>query len=175
MLTLAPLAPKVRVVSVPSNHGELRAGHQMQAGTIDDDFGLEINRMLEEQFADRQQFEHVTFVRPEPLYATAVVETSGTTLAFHHGHHTKGGQANHSKWWADQDHGRMPGWDADILVTAHWHNFRIEQSGDQRWIISCSAGETSSDWYTNTAGESSTRGLTGFDVKDGQWLNVRIY
>lgn len=169
---VAPHAPEIVVVAVPSNHGEVRAAHHIRAGSIDDDFGLEINLILEEQFAD---WKHVQFVRPEPLYGTAVVEAAGTKLAFNHGHHTKGGQNNHDKWWAAQDHGRMPGWDADILVVAHYHNMRVEQSGDGRWIISCSAGETSSDWFTDSHGQQAKRGLTGFDVRDGEWFNLRIY
>lgn len=170
---LAPLAPRLTFLSVPSNHGAVRDGYQSQAGNSDADFGLDINYQLEDVFAEHAYLHNVEFVRPEPMYSTAVIETSGTKLAYNHGHLSKG-QNGHHNWWAAQDHGRMPGWDADILVTAHYHNLKVEQSGDERWIIGTSSSEPSSDWFTDASGQAATRGMTMFDVKDGKWGNLQI-
>lgn len=170
---LAPLSPKLTYVSVPSNHGAVRSGYKTQAGTTDADFGLEISYQLQDVCAENSALADVQFVRPRELYETAELTAGGTKLAFHHGHQTAG-QNGHDKWWSGQDHGRMPGWDADILVVAHYHNLRVEQSGDGRWIIGVSSGEPSSDWYTNRTGQSSLRGMTTFDVQDGQWSNLAI-
>lgn len=170
---LAPLAPRLTYLSVPSNHGAVRDGYQSQAGNSDADFGLDINYQIEDVFAEHAYLHNVEFARPEPMYSTAVIETSGTKLAYTHGHLSKG-QNGHHAWWAGQDHGRMPGWDADILVTAHYHNLKVEQSGDERWIIGVSSSEPSSDWFTDASGQAATRGMTMFDTRDGKWGNLQI-
>lgn len=170
---LAPLAPRLTYLSVPSNHGAVRDGYQSQAGNSDADFGLDINYQIEDVFAEHAYLHNVEFARPEPMYSTAVIETSGTKLAYNHGHLSKG-QNGHHAWWAGQDHGRMPGWDADILVTAHYHNLKVEQSGDERWIIGVSSSEPSSDWFTDASGQAATRGMTMFDTRDGKWGNLQI-
>ncbi len=172
---VAPYAPEIILLSVPSNHGAVRdgEGRDSQAGTVDADFGLDINYQLEEQFADREAYSHVRFVRPDPLEETAVIDVSGTRIAFHHGHQS-GGIHKHSEWWAKQSHGRRPGWDADIFVLHHWHTPNLGQSGNGRWIISATASEPGSDWYTNKTGESSVKGCTSFAVKDGKWFDYRI-
>lgn len=173
---IAPYTTRIIFVSVPSNHGAARSGEgrDAQAGTTDADFGLDINYSLEEQFADREAYSHVSFVRPDPLEETAVIEVSGTRLAFHHGHQS-GGIHKHSEWWAKQSHGRRPGWDADIFVMHHWHTPNVGQSGNGRWIISATASEPGSDWFTNKTGESSVKGVTGFAVKGGKWFDYTIY
>lgn len=170
---LAPLASRFTYLSVPSNHGAVRAGFKNQAGTTDADFGLDISYQLEDVFSEHAHLQNVEFVRPDELEETATITTSNTVLAYHHGHQS-GGINAHGKWWAGQDHGRRPGWNADILVTAHFHTLSVSQSGDGRWIIGVSSSEPSSDWFTNKTGESSRRGMTTFDVQDGQWSNLAI-
>lgn len=172
---IAPEVPNVIFLSVPSNHGAVRdgEGRDSQAGTVDADFGLEINHSLEDEFADREAYTHVRFVRPDPLEETAVIDVSGTRIAFHHGHQS-GGIHKHSDWWAKQSHGRRPGWDADIFVFGHWHTPNIGQSGNGRWIVSVTSSEPGSDWYTNKTGESSVKGVTSFAVKNGKWFNYAI-
>lgn len=170
---LAPLAPRLTFLSVPSNHGAFRTGPKSQGGNTDADLGLDINYQLEDIFAEHASLSHIEFVRPKPMEEVAVIESSGTKLAFHHGHQS-GGPKTHGKWWAGLDHGRMTGWDADILVTAHYHSLRVEQSGNARWIIGVSSSDPGSDWFSNKTGESARQGMTAFSVKDGQWSNLEI-
>lgn len=170
---LAPLVETLYYVAVPSNHGQFRTGYKAPGGTTDADFGLEISHQLEDAIGENPHLQNVTFIRPDALYETAVLDLGHTKIAFHHGHQSSG-PSGHGKWWAAQDHGRLPGWDADLLVTAHFHSLRVEQSGDGRWIIGVSSSDPGSDWYTNRAGESALSGMTSFDVLDGQWSNLRI-
>lgn len=172
---LAPLAPRFVYLTVPSNHGEFRVGYKEQGGNADADFGLEISHQLEDVFREHENstLRDIEFIRPDSLEQTAVIETSGTRLAYHHGH-AAAKQAGLKDWWARLDHGRRPGWDADIFVTAHFHNLRLEQSGDGRWLIGVSSSEPSSDWYTNGSGETAKRGMTMFDTRDGEWFNLGI-
>lgn len=170
---VAPHTPAVVFASVPSNHGQFRTGFKSAGGTTDADFGLDINSALEEVFEGRPGFEHVSFVRPEPLDDTAVVETSGTKIAMNHGYHSKGSH-KHGEWWAAQDHGRRAGWDADILLMSHYHTFSVYQSGNKRWIISASSADPGSEWFSKMTGESSRSGMTAFSISGGSWSNIAI-
>ena len=170
---LAKLSIRIIYVCVPSNHGAARVGYKSPGGTVDADFGLEISYQLEDAISENPHLSHVDFVRPRSLDETAELSVANTKLAFHHGHQSSG-PTSHGKWWAGQDHGRMAGWDADILIVAHYHSLRLEQSGDGRWIIGVSSSDASSDWFTNRTGESAIQGLTAFSVRDGQWSNLRI-
>lgn len=175
--TIAPLVKTLYYVSVPSNHGAHRTGYKSPGGTVDADFGLEISYQLEDAVNENAGLsERVTFVRPKPLDETAELAVAGTRLAVNHGHQS-GGVFAHGKWWKGMDHGRMAGWDADILVTAHFHTQATYQSGNGRWVVASASSDPGSDWFTNRTGESATRGMTAFDLsptQPGVPLNVRI-
>lgn len=163
---VAPLAPELYYVAVPSNHGQVRSGLQSPMATTDDDFGLEIFEQLKDIAENSDKFPNLNFVRPAQYEETAVIDVAGTRIAFNHGH-TSGGSLKHGDWWRKQDHGRRPGWDADILVMGHYHNHACYQSGDGRWVVSCASSDPGSDWFANKSGETALRGVTSFDVKDG--------
>lgn len=169
----SPLVPVLYYVAVPSNHGAFRTDYKAQGGSIDADFGLEISYQLED-IVNENPFlrDRVQFIRPEPLYETAILETSSTRVAFHHGHQSS--YSAHKEWWAKQDHGRMPGWDADLLVTAHYHTMGLDQSGDGRWIIKTASSDVGSDWFTNKTGERAMPGMTAFKVRDGMWSDLAL-
>lgn len=169
----APLVPKLYVGAVPSNHGEVRVGKQARAGSSEADFGLDIHESLKEIFADREEFAHVEFVRPAHLHNTLELTIGNTKVAVNHGH-TAGSGREDKKWWAGQDHGRLPGWDADLLVLNHLHNFGIQQSGNERWIIRTASADPGSAWYADKTGESAKRGQTAFSVRDGEWSNISV-
>lgn len=170
---LAPLVPVLTYVTVPSNHGSVRSSIGKDAHTVDDDFGLEISYQLEDVISNNSFLkDRVQFLRPEKLQETAVGDFSGTRLAFNHGHNAAPGKA--ALWWSKQDHGRLPGWDADILSINHYHNMYVMQSGNGRWIIQNASSDPGSDWYTYKSGESSLRGMTAYKVRDGQWLDLRL-
>lgn len=173
----AHLAPKVYYVSVPSNHGQVRSGLGDQAGTVDADFGLEIGYQLEDALSLAPQdspLHDIEFIRPPSLDETAVLNTSNTVLAFNHGHRAGATNKAREAWWAAQDHGRMPGWDADILVLAHYHHLYLQQSGDSRWLIGVSSPEPGSGYFALSNGQRSKRGLTAFAVQDGEWFDLAI-
>lgn len=175
--TIKLVAPFVRTlyyVAVPSNHGAHRTGYKSPGGTVDADFGLEISHQIEDAVTENPYLQHVRFVRPKPLDETAELTVANTKLAFHHGHQS-GGVFKHGHFWKGMDHGRMAGWDADIFVFGHFHTAATYQSGDGRWVVGAASSDPGSDWFTNRTGESSTRGMTTFDVLNGeQPMNVRI-
>ena len=173
---VAPFVRKLVYVTHPSNHGAHRTGYKSPGGTVDADFGLEISHQLEDATNENPYLKHLSYVRPQPLDETAELEVLGTKLAFNHGHQS-GGVFKHGNWWKGMDHGRMAGWDADIFVFGHFHTQALYQSGDGRWVLGTASSDPGSDWYTNRTGESSTRGMTTFDIyasEPGVPQNVRI-
>lgn len=174
---VAPFVATIYYVGVPSNHGAFRTGYKSQGGTVDADFGLEISYQLEDAINENPNLGgRVIFIRPRPLDETAELTIAGTKLAFNHGHRS-GGVFKHGNWWKGMDHGRMAGWDADIFVFGHFHTQAVYQSGDGRWVVGTASSDPGSDWYSNVTGESSTRGMTTFDLYPGQPgipFNIRI-
>ena len=172
LLKLLPHAQTLTLVAVPSNHGQVRTSLQSkgQAGTVDADFGLEISHQIED--ATNLAELPINYVRPEPLQETATLTTSNTTLAVNHGHRARPGKQ--ADWWAKQDHGRMPGWDADIFLTAHYHNLSLVQSGNARWMIGLSAPEPGSNYFALSTGQTAKRGCTALTVQDGAWADLTV-
>ena len=174
ILTISKHVGTLYYVSIPSNHGQVRSGAKAQAGTVDADFGLEISYQLEDAITLNDDLApRVQFVRPAPREETAVLKVANTKLAFNHGHRI-GNQDKGGIWWGKQDHGRKPGWDADILVLAHYHTMYVRQSGNGRWVIGVASPEPGSGWFSLATGETSTKGCTAFTVQDGMWGNLRI-
>lgn len=163
-------APKIIVSSVPSNHCEVRAGKKDMIGSSDNDFGLMINRMLETAFdGDRQ----ITFIRPSNKYLQLSMNVANTEVAVFHGHNLNNINA-HSKWWTNQVFDKAPGWDADILITGHFHTMRIEEVGKNRWIFHCPTSEAGADMFENKAGSIGSRSVLSFCVKDGNWFDISV-
>lgn len=168
---IAPHVDLLFYVAHPSNHGAFRTGYKSPGGTVDADFGLEISYQLEDATSENPFLtDRVVYIRPEPLFETAELTVAGTKLAFNHGHQS-GGVFKHGEFWKGMDHGRMPGWDANIFVFGHFHTPAAYQSGNGRWVIGTASSDPGSDWFTNRRGEQSTRGMTTFDVLDGEYFN----
>lgn len=172
---LAPLAPRITFVSVPSNHCQVRAeGSKDLASTVDNDYGLELHEQLKDVFADRKEFAHVRFVRPVSLEEAVTIESGGAVVGFTHGHQVRGADGV-APWWKGQSHGRRSNLhNADYLVHGHHHNFRLSQSGDARWLIGTPSADPGSTWFTNNTGEQSTAGTLTFVLEAGQWRDMRI-
>ena len=168
--TLSPLVEKLKIVSVPSNHCEIRMGKKDQLGSSDNDYGLLINRMLETVFA---QDDSIEFIRPKEQYLQAEFTLGNSKLAVFHGHNV--GSINaHGKWWKDQTFNRKPGWDAHLLFTGHFHSMRFEEINEGRWIIHCPTAESGSDSFENKSGTKGTRSVLSVTVRDGMWYNPHL-
>lgn len=170
---LAPLTPKLIIGAVPSNHGQVRTGQQKAAGYVDDDWGLFINRELEDRLGEFYT-NNLEFARPDVGEETLVIESNGTVMAFNHGHRAGGGQAGVLKWIQGQENGRQPGWNADIWVLAHYHHLYMFTHGNGRWCIGVSSPEPGSEWFRYAKGQESGRGLTRFSTSGGKWWNLEM-
>ena len=166
----SPFVGKLKVVSVPSNHCEIRMGKKDQLGTSDNDYGLLINRMLETVFKNDPTIE---FIRPKDQYLQAEFELANTKMAVFHGHNV-GNINSHAKWWKEHAFACNSGADADILFTGHFHSMRFEEINAGRWIIHCPTAETGSDSYANSSGINGTRSVLSLIVKNGMWYNPHL-
>ena len=94
-------------------------------------------------------------------------------LGLVHGHQV-GSPDRLGEWWAKQDHGRMPTWDADVLLAGHFHSFRTYQSGDRRWVMVGPASDPGSSWFSNLQGERATSGMHAVSFEGKRWRHQEI-
>lgn len=169
---VAPLVEEVIYATVPSNHGRWRTGQKQDAGDTHADWGIAIAQQVAVALALNDRFAHVQTMIPERHFESMTVQLGGTRIGMVHGH-----QANVDKlsdWWANQDHGRMPTWNADILLVGHYHSLRVQQSGDGRWLMVGPSSDPGSSWYANIKGQRAVAGMLSFFADGGRWKYLEI-
>lgn len=173
LLRLSEYAP-VTHASVPSNHSQNRVGFQQPASTSHDDWGLEVQKQLEEIFETRETANPITFVSPaEHMESVAIDLVDGTRVGFVHGHRSNS-QDGLERWWAGQALGRQPTYDADILFVGHFHNLSLRTVGDSRYIITAPSLDNGSSWFTVSRGNVATAGVLTTRVINGFPHEMRI-
>lgn len=176
--SLAPLCDRLDYVAVPSNHCQVRTsvGNSNRANIPADDFGLMVSYNIEDVVTDRPGYQHVRFHRPAPHEEALTIQAAdGTGVGFAHGH-TAGSQAKVPTWFRDLAFGERSGLqDARILVHGHWHNFRVQLVGRDRWIISCPSADNGSDWWSNISGDATSPALLTFEVTQGRAQKWELY
>lgn len=175
ILTLAPYHLHTTVVTVPSNHGQVRVkmGHNGVANKPDDDYGIDVHRAVQEAFqlAGRDD---IRFVFPDPWRESVAIDVEQLRVGVVHGHQYRPGKAG--EWWAGQTHGDQPTATAHMLITGHYHNMRVEQSGaiggKPRWIIQADAMDGGSDWFQNLSGEIGEPSILTLTIEGANWGNL---
>lgn len=162
---LSKVAP-VRYVAVNSNHGRHRVGIKSPAGDVHDDWGIALADMI-------ASATNIPVITPAPFHESLVFEASGSTIGVVHGHQA-GGPDKIGDWWKGQSHGNMPTSQARILISGHWHSFRMYQSGDARWVFVAPSSDRGSSWFTNSRGEWSTSGMLTFQTRNNLWSDPKI-
>ena len=171
---LAPKAPSIKYVAVSSNHGTHRKGLKSPASDVHSDYGLVIASLLKTALQlNPEAFGHVEVILPEPYMESVAFETNGSAIGVVHGHQASSPDKI-GDWWKGQSHGNMPTADARILICGHWHSFRVQQSGDARWILVGPASDRGSSWFTNIKGESAKSGMMAFLTSDNSWSQLTI-
>lgn len=161
---IAPLVEEVIDARVTSNHGRWRTGLKADAGNPHADFGIAVGRQLEDTQRILDVLPNVRFEFPERLMESMTVKLGELNVGMVHGHQASGADKL-GDWWAKQDHGRMPTWNADILLAGHWHSYRSYQSGDARWVHVGPASDPGSSWFSNIQGERATSGMLAMCVE----------
>lgn len=157
--TFAPLAERIVVPVVPGNHDEPQ---RFILTDPTDSWQVEIAAAVQDACAENPALAHVEFRYPERDNLTLAVDFGGTIVGFAHGHQSR----DAVKWWHGQATGRTPVGSADVLVTAHFHHFRVSQVGPRLWI-QVPAMDGGSAWFRDRTGLESPTGIVTLVVGDG--------
>lgn len=175
---LAPTAPEVTYVAVPSNHCQVRAGvgRANRASFPGDDYGLLIADNIRQIVAGRPGYEHVQFETPDRrLESLTVRAADGTVMGVTHGH-AAGSKNRVADWFRGQAFGCVAGMQqARVLLHGHWHSFSVQTVGDSRQIICAPTADPGSSWFQNASGDSSTRSLLTFELGGGTSSGWRLW
>lgn len=170
---LAPLADNLVYATVPSNHGQWRNGPKATLGDTHADWGIAIARQVAVALEYNGKLDNITVHVPVKHMESMSVQVGTTKIGLVHGHQ-KAKPELMGDWWAGQDHGRLPTWDADILLVGHFHSMRIYQSGDGRWVFVGPSSDPGSSWYANLTGHTSVAGMLTFFTENGGWSDLAI-
>lgn len=175
---LAPAAPEVTYVAVPSNHCQVRAGvgRSNRASFPGDDYGLLIADNIRQIVAGRPGYERVQFEMPEKrLESLTVRAADGTVMGVTHGH-AAGTKSRVADWFRGQAFGCVTGMQhARVLLHGHWHSFSVQTVGDSRQIICAPTVDPGSSWFQNASGDSSTPSLLTFELGGGSSSGWRLW
>ena len=167
---LAPMAPSLKCISVPSNHCSVRRG-RAALGNNHDDWGLEILSQLKDIAAvNPEAFGHVEFIIPEASQEHVLLTLAGgQVLGVAHGHQK--GSAGALAGWIKST-GRRGLAQADIVVVGHFHHLVVEAFGDMQWLFVCPTMDPGSSWFTPSSGERSEPGILTFSVDARGWYDL---
>ena len=170
---IAPLVSDMTVAHVPSNHGRWRVGLKADGGDSHADFGITNAKAIAHTLEELAVFQNVKIVLPEPHMESLGVQMDTVKVGLVHGHQASGPDKL-GDWWARQDHGRMPTWDADVLFAGHWHSYRAYESGDGRPLFVGPASDNGSSWFSNNRGERATAGMLAVSFAGKTWKYQEI-
>jgi len=166
----APHFESITVAAVGGNHGEHRNGKGKMFTGIDDNDDLAIVEQVSEILAaNAAAYGHIRFVIARDTL-TCTIPSAGWILGITHGHVSRNGANAEGKlrsWWEKQAAGKQPIGDADILVSGHYHHFRVADWGGCFWMQS-PALDGGSDWWRTYAGEVSEPGMLTFVTTEEQ-------
>ncbi len=164
----AAVAPSLVVVGIPGNHDEAhRPLH-----TYCDSWAIDSIAAVRDALELAGTYDHVTLHTPDRDELTLTLDVCGTVIGAAHGHQWRSGQA--TSWWAKQSHGRQPIGDADLLLSAHLHHLRIEQTGSDKTWIQTPALESGSMWWRHRTGEWGQPGVVTFLAGGGSWSALEV-
>lgn len=116
----APLTESLIIPTVPGNHDE---SHRVVLTDPMDSWQIEIVQQVLDICAENPALAHVQGRFAPRDNTTLTVDLSGTMVGFAHGHQAR----DMEKWWHGQAMGRTPVGQAEILVSAHLHHYKVSQ------------------------------------------------
>lgn len=164
----ASVAPSLVVAGIPGNHDE--ANRPLH--TYGDSWAIDSVAAVRDALELAGNYDHVTLHTPERDELTLTLDVCGTVVGMAHGHQWRAGQA--CTWWAKQAHGRQSIGDADLLLSAHLHHLRIEQTGSDKTWMQVPALESGSQWWKNRTGEWGQPGIITALVGGGSWSSLEV-
>lgn len=167
--TFAPLAQRLVVPVVPGNHDEVeRQGKVVRR--YDDSWAVEGAVAVADALQLAGGFEHVHFVFPGRDELTITLDVSGTPVGFAHGHQFG---RDPIKWWSGQAHGMQPIGSSTLLLGAHLHHLRVEQSG-AKTFLQIPALDGGSTWWRHRTGQDAPPGMVTLLIGGGSWSDLAV-
>jgi hypothetical protein len=155
LAVLSSMADEVLVPVVAGNHDLVRRDRNVP---MNDSWAIEAAVAVQDALELSGQYEHVTFIYPDPDELTITVDAGGYVVAFTHGH-VVSNPDRMLGWWEDQAFGRQEAGEADMLASAHFHHYRMRSAGRRRTWLQIPAQDGGSDWYRVKKGEDQSAGL----------------
>lgn len=178
LAVLAPKVTKLLVPVLPGNHDETT---REQIMPVNDSWAIEGASAVADWMDGRPGYEHVQFIFPEPGELGITVNVGSDknpyTVSFHHGH-MAASAAGIIPWWKGQAYGRQHAGQADMLVTAHFHHFRMEHTGGRRTWLQIPALDGGSGWYRSRSGEDAPTGMVSLEITPGAgqgWKGLHVH
>jgi predicted phosphodiesterase len=160
----------ITVAAVGGNHGENRnAGGKAYTGVEDNEDLAIVEQVSEILAANPEAYGHVRFVLARDS-VTLTIPSAGWILGITHGHLSRNGSNAEAKlrsWWEKQAAGRQPIGDADVLISGHYHHFRVADWGACLWA-QAPALDGGSEYWRVATGDVSQPGMLTFVMTEQQ-------
>lgn len=155
----APLTDSLIIPVVPGNHDE---SHRQLITDPMDSWQIEIVQQVLDICKENPALAHVEGRFANRDESTLAVNLSGTIVGFAHGHQAR----DIPKWLAGQSLGRTEVGASEVLITGHYHHYKVEQVGPNLWI-QIPAMDGGSAWFRDRKGLESPPGIVSLVVGDG--------
>jgi hypothetical protein len=157
----APLTDELIIPVVPGNHDE---SHRQLITDPIDSWQVEIVQQVLDICKENPNLQHVTGRFPERDNTTLALDFSGTMVGFAHGHQIRDAQ----KWFAGQALGSTPVGLSDVLISAHYHHYRVQNFNQRLWI-QVPALDGGSHWFADRTGMggNTPHGVVSLVVGEG--------
>lgn len=175
LIRWSKLVPSVTVAAIGGNHGENRKNGKAFTTLNDNDDVALVEQIAEIFAANPEAYGHVRFAIPADELSLTV-EVHGKIIGISHGHLARNSGSVEGKlknWIAGQALGRQSIGDCDILVTGHYHTFKLADWGGVKWL-QAPALDGGSVWWRQSTGEVADAGVLTFLVSKTGVSDIQI-
>ena len=165
LIRWSKIVPEITVAAIGGNHGENRKNGKAFTTLGDNDDVALVVSVAEIFGANPDAYSHIKFAIPTDELSLTL-EVKGKIIGITHGHLARAGagpEAKLRRWIADQTLGRQAIGDCDILVSGHYHSFKLADWGGVKWI-QAPALDGGSIWWRQSTGEIADVGVLTFVV-----------
>ncbi len=175
LIRWSKVVPEITVAAIGGNHGENRKNGKAFTTLNDNDDVALVESIAEIFQANPEAYGHISFAIPTDELSLTL-EVHGRIIGITHGHLARSGQGVEGKlrrWIADQTLGRQKIGDCDILVTGHYHSFKLADWGGVKWL-QAPALDGGSVWWRQSTGEIADVGVLTFVVSQTGVSDIQL-
>ena len=175
LIRWSKVVPNITVAAIGGNHGENRKNGKAFTTLNDNDDVALVESVAEIFQANPEAYGHIRFAIPTDELSLTV-EVQGKIIGITHGHLARSSGSPEQKlrrWIADQTLGRQSIGDCDILVSGHYHSFRLADWGGVKWL-QAPALDGGSVWWRQSKGEVADVGVLTFLVTSEGISDIQV-